>query len=138
MAKRMKWSTGLMPCGVAAKSFSQGTGRDQTPVPLPSCRTSDCSKTRSRNRRENRQRFELHPGRRRIVFSARLMQRSDPIWRLGIRGDCDERPEWDLLIVGDGELRAGLEKQVPTRLRNRIVWTGFLHDVRKLPSISVL
>jgi glycosyltransferase involved in cell wall biosynthesis len=39
---------------------------------------------------------------------------------------ADVRPEWDLLIVGDGPLASELRDRVPERLRSRVIWTGFL------------
>jgi glycosyltransferase involved in cell wall biosynthesis len=38
------------------------------------------------------------------------------------------RPEWDLLLVGDGTLRQELQERVPAELRQRVVWTGFLEE----------
>lgn len=73
----------------------------------------------------------LDPARRRLVFSGRLI----PVKRVDLLVDAfarvvDERPDWDLLILGDGELRGELEARVPERLRDRVVWTGFLSDQR--------
>jgi glycosyltransferase involved in cell wall biosynthesis len=39
---------------------------------------------------------------------------------------ADDRPEWDLLVVGEGVCGDGLRGRVPARLRNRVIWTGFL------------
>jgi glycosyltransferase involved in cell wall biosynthesis len=36
------------------------------------------------------------------------------------------RPDWDLVIVGDGPLRQELQARVPMRVRDRIKWLGFL------------
>jgi glycosyltransferase involved in cell wall biosynthesis len=74
-------------------------------------------------------RFGLKPGRRRIVFSGRLVHDK----RVDIAIDAfaaiaDKRPEWDLVIVGEGPLRAKLEARVPAPLAGRVIWTGFLAD----------
>ena len=76
-----------------------------------------------------RTRFGLKPGRRRIVFSGRLVHDK----RVDLAIDAfaaiaDKRPEWDLVIVGDGPLRAKLEARVPASLGGRVIWTGFLAD----------
>ena len=39
-----------------------------------------------------------------------------------------ERPDWDLLIAGDGVLGDELRQRVPQVLRSRVVWTGFLEQ----------
>jgi glycosyltransferase involved in cell wall biosynthesis len=51
---------------------------------------------------------------------------------------ADERPEWDLVMLGDGDLRASLESNVPSGLRDRIMWTGFLHDAREIAGLYSL
>jgi glycosyltransferase involved in cell wall biosynthesis len=39
---------------------------------------------------------------------------------------ADQRPDWDLVIVGEGVLGEELRRRVPQALRSRVVWTGFL------------
>jgi glycosyltransferase involved in cell wall biosynthesis len=41
---------------------------------------------------------------------------------------ADSRPQWDLLILGDGYLRKSLEERIVPALRNRVVFTGFVND----------
>jgi glycosyltransferase involved in cell wall biosynthesis len=76
-----------------------------------------------------RRKFKLRDNRRYILFSGRLIQ----LKRVDLLIDAfaaiaDSRPDWDLLIVGDGVLRSELEARVPERLRDRVVWTGFLQE----------
>lgn len=77
------------------------------------------------------ERFGVDPARRRIVFSGRLA----PIKRVDLLIDAfaaiaEARPEWDLLLLGDGELRDTLADSVPSHLRERVTWAGFLADQR--------
>jgi glycosyltransferase involved in cell wall biosynthesis len=63
------------------------------------------------------------------VFSGRLIdiKRADlAIAAFVSIAEC--RPDWDLLVVGDGPRRASLEAAVPTHLADRVIWTGFLDD----------
>ena len=74
-----------------------------------------------------RQKFGLDGRRRYLLFSGRLV----PTKRVDLLIDAfaataSDRPEWDLLIVGDGVLREELHRRVPEALRRRVVWTGFL------------
>lgn len=41
---------------------------------------------------------------------------------------ADQRPDWDLIMAGDGPDRAGLEARVPERLRSRVQWLGMITD----------
>ena len=71
--------------------------------------------------------FGLIRQRRRLLFSGRLV----PVKRVDLLIDAfaevaASRPDWDLLIVGDGVLREQLEQRVPAHLRSRVTWTGFL------------
>lgn len=77
------------------------------------------------------ERHGLKPERRRIVYSGRFV----PVKRVDVLIDAfvkiaGDRPEWDLVLAGDGPLRPQLESRVPAALRDRVKWTGFLqmHD----------
>jgi glycosyltransferase involved in cell wall biosynthesis len=73
-----------------------------------------------------RQKYGLSEDRRYLLYAGRLA----PIKRVDLllnafASIADERPEWDLLIVGDGIAGAELRESVPERLRPRVIWTGF-------------
>jgi glycosyltransferase involved in cell wall biosynthesis len=69
----------------------------------------------------------LDPTRKRLVYCGRLVSVKrvdvliDAFARIAAR-----RPEWDVVIAGDGPLRLALESRVPVSLRGRVKWTGFL------------
>ena len=72
-------------------------------------------------------RFELDGSRRRMIYSGRLV----PLKRVDLLIDAfaaiaEQRPNWDLLIVGDGVQSENLHQRVPESLRPRVTWTGFL------------
>lgn len=72
-------------------------------------------------------RYGLAEGRRRIVFSGRLVA----LKRIDLLIDAfskiaGERPEWDLVIAGSGELESSLRARVPKSLTDRVIWTGFI------------
>jgi glycosyltransferase involved in cell wall biosynthesis len=71
--------------------------------------------------------FGLNRNRRYLMFSGRLA----PEKRVDLLIDAFvaiavERPDWDLLIVGQGPLGEDLRRRVPEALRPRVVWTGFI------------
>ena len=62
-----------------------------------------------------------------VLFCGRLA----PVKRVDLLIDAfaaiaAQRPDWDLLVVGDGILGDELRSRVPDHLRQRVVWTGFL------------
>jgi glycosyltransferase involved in cell wall biosynthesis len=85
------------------------------------------------------QRFDLSPQRRRIVFSARMMRVKRPDLALdAFMAIADERPDWDLIMLGEGELRTALEARVPQRLRERVRWFGFLNNREEVASLYAM
>ncbi|MFL6546686.1 MAG: glycosyltransferase [Candidatus Udaeobacter sp.] len=44
--------------------------------------------------------------------------------------------DWDLLMVGDGPLRAILKSQIPTPLKARVHWLGFMDDQREVAKLQ--
>jgi len=76
-----------------------------------------------------RAKFGLHAGRKYLLFTGRLV----PFKRVDLLLDAfiaiaRTRPDWDLLIVGDGRLREDLKQRVPDALEHRVIWTGFLEE----------
>jgi glycosyltransferase involved in cell wall biosynthesis len=74
-----------------------------------------------------RQKYGLSEDRRYLLFSGRLV----PDKRVDLLIDAfaamaARRPQWDLMIVGDGALAEELRRRVPESIGGRIVWTGFL------------
>lgn len=137
----VKWSTGLMPCGLrGTELFAKYGGESKSQFPFPFI--PDVQKFTQPNR-ENitrlQHRFGLAPGRRRILFSARMMPAKRPDLAVrAFQAIADERPEWDLVMIGDGELRAEVESQVPANLQSRVKWTGFLHSMDDMAAMYAL
>jgi glycosyltransferase involved in cell wall biosynthesis len=82
------------------------------------------------------ERFHLQAGRRRLVFSGRLASEK----RVDLLVDAfariaGQRPDWDLLIIGNGPLREALAKRVPEQLSQRVQWTGFIDDQRTVSAL---
>jgi glycosyltransferase involved in cell wall biosynthesis len=73
--------------------------------------------------------FGMARERRRIVFSGRLIdaKRPDLLIRSFV-SIAPQRPQWDLVMVGDGAMRAELEQLVPPGLKSRVFWTGFISE----------
>jgi glycosyltransferase involved in cell wall biosynthesis len=74
-----------------------------------------------------RQRFALNERRHYLMFSGRLVpQKRVDLLIDAFAAIASQRPDWDLMIVGDGVLRSELERRVPSSLRSRVHWIGFL------------
>jgi glycosyltransferase involved in cell wall biosynthesis len=80
--------------------------------------------------------FGLDPARRRIVSCGRLID----VKRVDLVIDAflaiaAERPDFDLVVIGDGPLAPSLRAKVPAPLRNRVFFTGFVGDQRLVSAV---
>jgi glycosyltransferase involved in cell wall biosynthesis len=130
--------TGVMPCGSCGEAYFEryGVPRDRM-FRWPY--EPDYDEIRSVTDDEARaalDRFGLDPARRRIVYSGRLasVKRVDLLVR-AFRAIAERRPEWDLLLVGDGPLRAEIEALIGDDLAGRVAITGFLTDQRLVSAL---
>ncbi|HYE03822.1 MAG TPA: glycosyltransferase [Phycisphaerales bacterium] len=87
--------------------------------------------------REAAARFGLAPGRRRLVFCGRMVRvkRPDLILEAFTRLR-DRRPEWDLVMIGDGPMLAGLRASAAAAgLGGRVIFTGFIGAQAEISAI---
>jgi glycosyltransferase involved in cell wall biosynthesis len=128
----MKRISGVMSMGELGDRFFLKYGADRRHIyRLPYWPDFDAFAQVDADRLERfRRKFGLNDRHHYLIFSGRLV----PVKRVDLLIDAfvaiaAERPDWDLLIVGDGVLGDELRRRVPETLRPRIVWTGFLdHD----------
>jgi glycosyltransferase involved in cell wall biosynthesis len=83
-----------------------------------------------------REKFGLVEDRRRIVFMGRLV----PVKRVDLMIDAfariaEDRPDWDVVIVGSGPLEDELRERIPDGLKDRFIWTGFIDEQRRVAAI---
>ncbi|MEM9881568.1 MAG: glycosyltransferase [Planctomycetota bacterium] len=68
----------------------------------------------------------LDPDRSRFLYSGRLVPHKGVDRLIDAFAEVAEgRPEWDLLICGDGPEGDTLQSRVPENLRGRVAWLGF-------------
>jgi glycosyltransferase involved in cell wall biosynthesis len=73
--------------------------------------------------------FGLSRDRRRIVYSGRLSPEKRPELALeSFLALADQRPDWDLLMIGDGPMKQELLAKIPERLRERVHFIGFIGE----------
>lgn len=48
---------------------------------------------------------------------------------------AEQRPDWDVVIVGQGPDRESLEARVPAHIRNRVKFVGFIGDQRTINAL---
>ncbi len=126
------WCDGVMPCGSLGARYFQKYGAAADRIFLMPyepdyelVRRIDAAAIARVCRR-----FGLDRSRRRIVYSGRLVgiKRVDLLLDAFSRIAAD-RPGWDLLVIGGGELMAQLRARVPERQGgDRITWAGFIDD----------
>lgn len=81
-------------------------------------------------------RHGLAPGRRRLLFSGRLA----PEKRIDLLLDAFAelsglRPDWDLVVAGEGPLGEELRRRVPAALRDRVIFLGFVDTREELGAV---
>ncbi|HYO24648.1 MAG TPA: glycosyltransferase [Lacipirellulaceae bacterium] len=132
------WSYGLMPCGEHGLALlHRYGGRDKPEWRFPFVPdVSLFQRTPPEAIHRARAQYSLDPARRRLVFSARMMSAKRPDLAIAAFARiAADRPQWDLVMVGDGPLRAELESAVPVPLRGRVTWTGFLDRTEDIAAI---
>jgi glycosyltransferase involved in cell wall biosynthesis len=70
---------------------------------------------------------QLDPKRKYLLYCGRLVD----VKRVDVLLDAFSRmalarPDWDIVIAGDGPLRAQLQRSVPPQIQHRVKWLGFL------------
>jgi glycosyltransferase involved in cell wall biosynthesis len=73
-----------------------------------------------------------------LLYCGRLapVKRVDLLINAFCRTVANQRPNWDLLIVGDGPMRSELENLVPLDLKQRVQWAGFSADQRQVACLQ--
>ena len=80
--------------------------------------------------------YELDQERRHFLFSGRLVPVKRPDLAVqSFVAIADRRPNWDFIMLGDGELKDELQAIVPDKHRQRIKWIPFLSDQREVSAI---
>ncbi|WP_442483608.1 glycosyltransferase family 4 protein [Aeoliella sp. SH292] len=78
----------------------------------------------------------LSPARRRLLFCGRLVDVKRPDLLVDafvqIAGD---RPDWDLVMLGDGPLKELLLARLPATVAERVHWIPFTNDQRRVSAI---
>jgi glycosyltransferase involved in cell wall biosynthesis len=127
--------TGLMPCGLYGRQFFEAYGGADKPwFYMP--HEPDYAKifrVTPDQRAAAMAKFGIRPDRRYFIYSGRLVgvKRVDTLIDAFAKL-AEQRPDWDLLIVGGGSLEAELRARVPQHLASRVVWTGFIDDADEL------
>ena len=127
--------TGLLPCGEYGRQYFAQYGGDRKPnFYMP--HEPDYGRlfaVTSEDRTAVQQKYGIRQDRRYFLYAGRLaaVKRVDTLIDAFVR-IADERPEWDLLIIGGGELADDLKARVPVKLVDRVVWTGFIDDADEL------
>lgn len=130
--------TGVMPCGSLGRDYFLKYGAAPSKIHYFPCEP-DYDLIQNLSGEEitaARTQFHLSPDRRRIIYCGRLVdvKRVDLVIDAFVSIAAD-RPDWDLLIVGDGPRKRELLSRVPTALTNRVRWLGFIDDQKLVSAI---
>lgn len=139
---------GLMPMGTCGRAFFRLYADHDKPTFLFPYEPDYALLQRRDEPAERgfREKHKLADGRRRVLYCGRLIH----VKRVDVLIDAfvhiaHDRPDWDLVIAGDGPLREEILGRIPLGLRERVKFLGFLQtgelalcyhscDIKVLPS----
>lgn len=141
-ARLVRWvvrnAAGLMPFGRFGQQFFERYGADPKRCFSVPCEPDYnlISSLPEAQLVKARTDFGLDPARKRLVICGRLVQvKRVDLAIQAFAAIAAERPDWDLVIIGDGPLRDQLRAAVPAALSPRVIWTGFLDDQARISAI---
>lgn len=80
--------------------------------------------------------YGLAPDRRRLLFCGRLIEVKRPDLLVDAFVQiAEQRPEWDLVMLGDGHLKDTLVQSIPSQLTERVQWIPFTNDQQRVSAI---
>jgi glycosyltransferase involved in cell wall biosynthesis len=130
--------SGVMVCGrLGAEYFARyGATREQTFISPYEPDYDLISRVTEADARAACRRHGLRPHLKRIVTCCRLVgvKRVDMVID-AFQRIAAQRPDFELVIVGSGPLKAELEARVRPELRGRVIFTGFIGDQAEISAI---
>ncbi len=74
--------------------------------------------------------------RRRLIFSGRMIPEKRPDLLVDSFAQiADERPQWDLVMLGDGPMKTALQARVPAAIAHRVTWLPFSNKQEEVSAI---
>jgi glycosyltransferase involved in cell wall biosynthesis len=130
--------TGILPCGTMGEAYFKKYRASADRI-FFSPYEPDYDQVRQLSQQEIEEvcrRFRLPSGRRTVVFSGRLIEQKRPDLVVeAFAAIAAARPEWDLLMIGDGHMKQLLTNMVPEAIKARVFWAGFLSDQRTISAL---
>lgn len=134
----VKSVTGVMVCGrLGAEFFAKyGATREQTFISPYEPDYELINAVTESDARNACRRHGLRPHLKRIVTCCRLIdvKRVDMVID-AFQAIADERPDFELVVVGSGPLKEALEARVKPELRGRVIFTGFIGDQAEISAV---
>ncbi len=138
VSRVVRQCTGVMPCGTLGQEYFEKYGAKREQVfffpyepdynLIQSMPQSQIDAVKAK--------YNLKDGRRRIVFSGRLVDVKRPDLLIdAFLAIAAERSEWDLVMIGAGVLQESLRNKIPAALSGRVIWTGFLDNQADVSAI---
>jgi len=135
-------TTGFMVSGVLNAEYYRHYGGDPDhffllPWAVDNDRFAEASRFAEGEREKMREALSIGPEQTVFVFSAKLVERKDPMTLLRAYERMSERDRGVVLFVGDGELRESLETYTREHALGGVRFAGFINQ-RDLPKYYAL
>lgn len=80
--------------------------------------------------------YGLATNRRRLLFCGRLIEVKRPDLLVdAFINMADQRPDWDLVMLGDGHQKESLVQSIPKRLGERVKWIPFTNEQQRVSAV---
>ena len=134
----MHCATGTLYCGSLGRAYFQRYGaREEQMFPFPY--EPDYSAFESvpdAKLNAVREQYRLQSGRKYLIYSGRLAaEKRVDLLLTAFQEIAALRPDWDLLLIGDGPLRDSLLEGIPDAVQRRVVCTGFISDAADIAAL---
>ena len=138
VGQAIRWSSGVMPCGKYGQMLFERYGaKPDKAFMFPLISDLELfANPPNETMRQVRNQHGFDAQRRRILYCGRMMQVKRPDLTIAaFTALARQRPEWDLVMVGEGPLREFMASSVPPHLAHRVKWLGLIQDTAELASV---
>lgn len=134
----VRWSLGVLPFGSAGARYFFQYGADHHKIIYCPCEPDYDLIEQLPNAKLATvvEKYKINSARKRLLFCGRMapVKRPDMVVK-SFAAVAEKLPDWDLVMIGSGQLLDEVKALVPEGLRNRVTFTGFIGDQAEIAAL---